>query len=159
MRTGATYIALVRGYAPDWVRLSGGLYVVLTKALRPRLHIRCFVLPGRLLLFTACFAAWRVRPSVPDSGLVQPAAYAPGKEWVPQAGEWKKGGDARYSCRLGSGRRIMGRHNVWAYLPILNYNMIFINVNDKFFCCYKIKRDGGTPQLCSLRAAGRIRLA
>lgn len=25
MRTGATYIALVRGYAPGWVRLSGGL--------------------------------------------------------------------------------------------------------------------------------------
>lgn len=51
--------------------------------------------------------------------------YAPGKEWVPQAGERKKGGDARYSCRLGSGRRIMGRRNVWAYLPILNY-MLFI---------------------------------
>ena len=51
--------------------------------------------------------------------------YSPGEEWVPQAGERKKGGDARYSCRLGSGRRIMGRRNVWAYLPILNY-MLFI---------------------------------
>lgn len=46
-------------------RLSGGLFVVLTKALRPRLHRRCFVLPGRLLLFTACFAAWRARPPSP----------------------------------------------------------------------------------------------
>ena len=76
-----------RRYAPGWVRLSGGLFVVLTKALRPRLHRRCFVLPGRLLLFTACFSASRVRPSGPDvwAGF-QPAAYAPGKEWVPQAG-------------------------------------------------------------------------
>ena len=56
-----------RRYAPGWVRLSGGPFVVLTKALRPRLHRRCFVLPGRLLLFTACFAAWRARPSGPDS--------------------------------------------------------------------------------------------
>lgn len=75
MRTGATYIAQVVGYAPGLFRLSGGLFVVLTKALRPRLHRRCFVLPGRLLLFTACFAAWRERPSGPDRGLVRPAAY------------------------------------------------------------------------------------
>ena len=66
-----------RRYAPGWVRLSGGLVVALTKALRPRLHRRCFVLPGRLLLFTACFAAWRVRPSGPYRGLVRPAAYMP----------------------------------------------------------------------------------
>ena len=84
------YTALKDGMLRVVFRLSGGLFVVLTKALRPRLHRRCFVLPGRLLLFTACFAAWRVRPSVPDSGLVQPAAYAPGKEWVPQAGEVRK---------------------------------------------------------------------
>ena len=64
-----------RRYAPGWVRLSGGLFVVLTKALRPRLHRRCFVLPGRLLLFTACFAAWKVRPSGPDRGLHRAAAY------------------------------------------------------------------------------------
>lgn len=31
--------------------------VGLTKALRPRLHRRCFVLPRRLLLFTASFVA------------------------------------------------------------------------------------------------------
>ena len=55
-----------RRYAPGWIRLSGGLVVVLTNALRPRLYRRCFVLPGRLLLFTACFAAWRARPSGPD---------------------------------------------------------------------------------------------
>ena len=64
-----------RRYAPGWVRLSGGLFVVLTKALRPRLHRRCFVLPGQLLLFTACFAAWKVRPSGPDRGLHRAAAY------------------------------------------------------------------------------------
>ena len=66
-----------RRYAPGWVRLSGGLFVVLTKALRPRLHRRCFVLPGRLLLFTACFAAWKARPSGPDRGLHRAAAYVP----------------------------------------------------------------------------------
>ena len=131
-----------RRYAPGWVRLSGGLFVVLTKALRPRLHRRCFVLPGRLLLFTACFAASRARPSGSDvwaDALVRHVwsapelhrgggclvrAYSrvalclsldgsvcprPGEEVNTQAGERKKGGDARYSCRLWSGRRIMRR--------------------------------------------------
>ena len=41
-------------------------------------------------------AAWKVRPSGPDvwAGF-RPAAYAPGEEWVPQAGERKKGGDGK----------------------------------------------------------------
>lgn len=42
MRTGAMYIALVRGYAPGFFRLSGGL-----------------------------FAAWRARPSGPYRGLMR----------------------------------------------------------------------------------------
>ena len=121
-----------RRYATGWVRLSGGLFVVLTKALRPRLHRRCFVLPGRLLLFTACFAAWRVRPSGPDRGLVRPAAYMPpARSGCPVPGE-EKGGDARYSYRLGSGRRVMGRRWFGHNCPYLIICHLSINVNDKF---------------------------
>ena len=61
MRTGRHIYRPQRRYAPGWVRLSGGL-----------------------------LTAWKVRPSGPDRGLVRPAAYAPGKEWVPQAGEVRK---------------------------------------------------------------------
>ena len=79
--------------------------MVLTKALRPRLHRRCFVLPGRLLLFTACFAASRVRPSGPDRGLVRPAAYIPPKEvgGRPSKGECKKKGGGMMGIKMGEG--------------------------------------------------------
>ena len=76
MRRGAAYIAGVTGYLAGFVRLSAGL----------------------------C-ATWRMRPSGPDGGLVQPAAYG-----LPTArrmhrrekGKGKREKKAREHCALYS---------------------------------------------------------
>ena len=68
------------------------------------------------------------RRPLPVSGRLR---MSPARSGCPKPGK-EEGGDARYSYRLGSGRRIMGRRNMLAYLPILNYIMQSINVNDKF---------------------------
>ena len=64
-------------------------------------------------------AAWRVRPSGPDRGLVRPATYMPpARSGCPMPGK-EEGGDARYSYRLGSGRRVMGRRWIGHNCPYL----------------------------------------
>ena len=126
--TARQHIAGRPGYPAGLVRLSAGLFahssVCAPEQAERESHLACGF---------PYVATWRVRPSGPDRGLVHPAAYMPpARSGCPMPGK-EEGGDARYSCRLGSGRRIMGRRNAWAYLPILNYIMQSINVNDKFF--------------------------
>ena len=106
-----------------------GPVVGLTKALRPRLHRRCFVLPRRLLLLTASFvaghsdhaflpgtmttgsAAWEARPPGPDKwadALVR-RIMCPGRLPPPGLG----GRRMARNYRLGAGRE--GKRGGYTY--------------------------------------------